>query len=128
MATSVQTAGRATANLAGASLPSNALGMCSVHGIYDFCRLLRALVSPLFLPQLPLLPLLLSLIMPLGSCRLILLCSPITPTHHLTIMAALSRVISEKRGVPVVVADGGLRLAPAAWRNRAEHPVLRRTT
>jgi len=43
------------------------------------CRLLPALVSPLFLLPLPLLPILLPLIVALGSCMLILLCSPSRP-------------------------------------------------
>jgi hypothetical protein len=50
--------------------------MLGVHRIYYFCRLLPPLVSPLSLPLLPPLPILLLLIWPLESCILILLCSP----------------------------------------------------
>jgi hypothetical protein len=45
------------------------------------CGLLPALVRPQLLPLFPLLPILLRLILTLGSCILILLRSPITPMH-----------------------------------------------
>jgi hypothetical protein len=44
-------------------------------------RDLPALVTPLFAPLLPLLPILPPLILPLGSCILILLRYPVTPMH-----------------------------------------------
>jgi hypothetical protein len=59
-----------------ASLASDALGHVRRSPHLRLCRLLPALVSPLFLPLLPLLPTLLPLILTLSSCILILLCSP----------------------------------------------------
>jgi hypothetical protein len=62
-------------------LASDALGRVRRPPHLRFCRLLLALVSPLFLPLLPLLPILLPLILALNSCILILLLLPITPMH-----------------------------------------------
>jgi len=67
---------------------SDALGHVRRPPHLRLCCLLPALVSPLFLPLISLLPILLSLILALESCILILLRLPITPEHHLVIMVS----------------------------------------
>ena len=72
-----------------AALPaSDALGHVRRPPSLRLCYLLPALVSPLFLPLISLLPILLSLILTLESCILILLRLPITPEHHPMIMVS----------------------------------------
>jgi hypothetical protein len=50
--------------------------MLGVHRIYDFAAFCLPWSAPLFLPLLPLLPILLPLILPLEPCILILLRYP----------------------------------------------------
>src|SRR5215510_2182325 len=76
MATSVQTRKPRGRERRGASLASNVLGHVRGPPRLRLCRVLSALVSALFLPLLPLLPILLALILPLEPCILILLRYP----------------------------------------------------
>jgi hypothetical protein len=64
-----------------ASRASGAMGHVRRPPHLRLCRVLPALVSLLFPPLLPLLPILLPLILALGCCILILLLLPIRPMH-----------------------------------------------